>query len=70
MSVTINGLLFPEIPICCGFCPSWTGGDWDKKGWCVFFEKQKWRYNNIPLRCKTLFEKGFQIGGGLVIVVK
>lgn len=70
MSVTINGLNFHETPCSCGSCPALLAGRADKGGFCTFFEIQKWKYNNVPSRCKKLFNKGFQIGGNLVIVIK
>jgi len=68
-SITINGLSFNEMPYMCGICPSYIYYN-DKKGFCVLFMKQKMRYNNIPARCRKLFEKAFNIGGDLVIVIK
>lgn len=70
MSIVINGIRFREIPLCCGYCPAFLSGKKDNRGFYIFFNKQKWKYNNISSRCKKLFEKGFQIGGELLIVVK
>lgn len=70
MSIVINGLKFKEIPPCCGYCPAFHSGRDDNRGFCIFFDKQKCRYNNIPSRCRKLLEKGFKIGGELVIVIK
>lgn len=70
MSITINGVCFNEEPYNCGSCPAFSAGSKDKGGFCSFFEKQKWRYNSVPSRCKNLFAKGFSIGGDLVIVIK
>ena len=69
MSITINGLKFSEKPWSCGSCPALLSGQEDNRGFCVLFEKQKWRYNNIPSRCDKLFDKGFLLGGDLVIVI-
>jgi hypothetical protein len=70
MSITINDIKFNEMPLYCGICPAYLAGQMDKSGFCVFFEKKKYKYNNIPVRCKTLFLKGFKLGGELVIVIK
>jgi len=69
-SITINGTIFKEVPCSCYACPWWAGGRDDKSGWCVTFQKRKWRYDNVPKRCRELFEKGFKIGGDLVIIIK
>lgn len=68
--MTINGHTFYEMPYMCGTCPFIVIGQNDNMGWCSCFAKQKSRYANIPKRCRDLFEKGFQIGGDLVIVIK
>lgn len=70
MSITINDIKFNEMPLYCGICPACLGGGMDKSSFCYFFEKKKYKYNNIPARCKTLFSKGFEIGGELVITIK
>ena len=70
MSITINDIKFNEIPWSCGSCPAFLAGSEDSGGFCIFFDKQKWRYSNIPSRCKKLFNKGFQLGGDLVIVIR
>ena len=70
MSITINGTVFHEIPCICGTCKFFLAGSNDKRGFRVTFEKQKRVYDNVPSRCKKLFEKGFAIGGDLVIVYK
>ena len=68
--ITINGKIFNEIPYMCGVCTFYTSGKEDKWGFCTMFKKQKRRYDNIPARCLKLFQKGFAIGGDLVIVQK
>lgn len=71
MSITINGVQFKEKPYSCGSCPAFLAGSEDSGGFCIFFEKQKWRYNNVPSRCQKLFDKGFEVDGGdFVIVIK
>lgn len=70
MGIIINCIRFHEIPLCCGYCPAFLSGKKDNRGFCIFFDKQKQKYNNISSRCKKLFEKGFQIGDELAIVVK
>lgn len=69
MKMSINGIIFYGIPYTCGSCPAFIAGTNDKGGFCSLFSLQKWRYNDVPARCKKLFEKGFQIGGNLVITV-
>jgi hypothetical protein len=54
----------------CGTCSFFLAGREDTMGWCTAFSKHKSRWANVPKRCKKLFEKGFQIGGDLVIVIK
>ena len=68
--MTINGLTFHEMPTMCGTCPFFLAGREDTMRFCICFEKHKSRWANVPKRCKELFEKGFQIGGDLVIVIK
>ena len=76
MGITINGVEFNGIPCMCGVCPWYSDGGYsviDKthyRGFCSQFRKRKRRYDNIPSRCRKLFEKGFAIGGDLVIVIK
>jgi hypothetical protein len=70
MDIKINGLQFEEMPWSCGSCPALNSGGFDKAGFCMFFKKQKRKYENVPKRCKTLFEKGFKMGGELVIIIK
>jgi len=68
--ITINGVAFYEMPCMCGACPFFLAGKDDNRGWCTAFEKHKGRYANLPKRCKDIFEKGFETGGDLVIVMK
>lgn len=68
--ITINGTKFYESPTYCGVCPALIIGRNDNKGFCKFFRKQKRRYDDTPQRCQKLFDKGFTIGGDLVIVLK
>ena len=68
--MTINGKTFYEMPTMCGVCPFFLAGREDTMGWCTAFSKHKSRWANIPKRCSDLFEKGFKIGGDLVIVMK
>lgn len=65
--VTINGLRFTEKPTCCNYCTAMLIGSHDNKGWCIWFQKHKNRYDKTPARCKRLFDKAFAIGGDLVI---
>jgi hypothetical protein len=67
--ITINGSIFDRIPCVCYECPWWTGGRNDKAGFCTQFNLRKFRYDSVPKRCSTLFKKGFEIGGDLVITV-
>lgn len=66
--ITINGVKFTEIPCICSVCKFYLGGKNDTAGFCMMFHKQKRKFDNIPSRCKKLFEKGFALGGDLVIV--
>ncbi|MBR3479250.1 MAG: hypothetical protein IKH32_00900 [Prevotella sp.] len=68
--MTINGQTFYEMPTMCGTCPFFLAGREDTMGFCTCFNKHKSRWANVPKRCKELFEKCFQIGGDLVIVIK
>jgi hypothetical protein len=68
--ITINEISFKEIPEYCGICPAFLSDGRDyKMGFCSLFEKRKSKCINIPKRCKSLFVKGFNIGGDLVIVL-
>jgi len=68
--ITINGVRFDRKPeYSCYECASFSSGRNDKWGWCYLFEFTKARYSHVPKRCRTLFEKGFRIGGELVIVL-
>ena len=67
----INGKTFHEMPCMCGVCPFFLSGRNDNRGFCTAFEKQKTRYANLPMRCRDLFTKAFELGGDdLWIVVK
>lgn len=68
--ITINGKKFDDLPSFCGVCPALLIGGNDTRGMCTFFEKRKNRYDNVPIRCRELFVKGFALGGDLVIVLK
>ena len=68
--MTINGQTFYEMPTMCGTFHFFLAGREDTMGFCTCFSKHKSRWANVPKRCKELFEKGFQIGGDLVIVIK
>lgn len=68
--ITINGIKFYESPHCCGECPAIILGKNDDRGFCMFFEKRKNRFDGIPKRCQELFKKGFEQGGDLVITLK
>ena len=70
MEMTINGQTFYEMPTMCGTCPFFLAEREDTMGFCTCFNKHKSRWANVPKRCKELVEKGFQIGGDLVIVIK
>ena len=58
------------MPTMCGTCPFFLAGSFDNTGFCTLFDKHKGRYAHVPKRCSDLFEKCFQIGGDLVIVIK
>lgn len=67
-SITINGLIFKEIPAYCGVCPAYSSCT-KNEGFCALFWKKKYACNNTPKRCLHLISKGFSIGGDLVIVI-
>lgn len=70
--VTINGIKFRGTPSCCNWCPALAIHKNDNRGRCVFFDKEKNRYDGIPKRCRELFDKAFTYSAGtdLVIVLK
>jgi hypothetical protein len=75
--ITINGEKFHEIPCVCCVCrffhdpnPKLRTGDKNTDGTCMLFKIRKRKYDNIPARCRKLFEKGFAIGRDLVITYK
>lgn len=68
--IILNGLSFYEKPHSCGSCTAFVAGSNDAKGFCVFFNLQKKRWDKVPARCVKMFNKAFKIGGNLVITLK
>lgn len=65
--IIINGIAFRDIPSYCGYCPAYIRYN-DKQGFCSWFDKQKWNYNNVPKRCAALFEKALAHGPGEYVI--
>jgi hypothetical protein len=73
MKIKINGIEFKEVPTVCQSCPNYLRQTLEE-GLCLWFRKRKRRLDSIPKRCRTLFEKGFELAADgevdLVIVEK
>ena len=67
--MTINGLVFREIPVFCGHCPAYIKGD-EHNGWCPWFALNKHHWDKVPARCQKLFDKAFAMGDGDYVITR
>lgn len=67
MSVTINGVRFLDRPTFCGDCQA-AIHDNGKLAWCTWFDLNKHKYDPVPKRCDTIFNKAFAAGPGSYVI--